>query len=449
MRRKIYDTFLKWKNTEKGRVALMIEGARRIGKSYIVEEFAKKEYRSYIMIDFAHLSKALRNVFDNYLEDTETFLTYLQNVTGTRLYERESLIIFDEVQRYGRAREAIKYLVADGRYDYIETGSLVSIMENKDNITIPSEERSIPMYPMDFEEFLWAIGDEMTMPFIRECFNRHQGLGPVHRKASDLMRLYMIVGGMPQAVGKYLETKNLQDVDIVKRDILALYRKDISKHAKGYEAKVRSVFDHIPAELQKHEKRFRLSDMEKGARFRSYESSFLWLDDAKIVLRCNNVTAPQIGMALTEDDEIFKCYSHDTGLLMAHAFNAKTIEGEELYQKLLLDKLEINGGMLVENLVAQMFVASGHKLFFYHCSSQENAQDRMEIDFLIEKQTLTNRHNIYPIEVKSGKRMQLTSIGKFCAKFHEQLATPFVIHDGEYMEKNGYTYIPLYMTPCL
>jgi len=403
MKRKIYDTLLTWKNKEQGRVALMIEGARRIGKSYIVEDFAKKEYKSYILIDFVHLSRDLKNLFDNYLEDTDTFFTYLQNIMHVKLYDRESIIIFDEVQRYPRARQAIKYLVADGRYDYIETGSLVSILENTKDINIPSEERSVAMYPMDFEEFLWALGDETTYSLIKNSFEKGRGLGPMHRRVCDLMRLYMIVGGMPQAINQYIATKNLQEVDEIKRDILALYRKDISKHAKGYETKVRSVFDHIPAELQKHEKRFRLCDMEKGARYRSYESSFLWLDDAKIVLRCNNVTEPQVGMALTEDEEIFKCYMLDTGLLLSHAFVAKTIEGEELYQKLLLGKLEINEGMLVENFVAQMFVASGHKLYFYHNASTDNAQDRMEIDFLIEKRTLTNRHNIYPIEVKSGK----------------------------------------------
>ena len=449
MKRKIYSQLQEWKENENGRVALMIEGARRIGKSYIVEEFARNEYDSYILIDFTHLTKDIRAIFDHYLEDTDTFLMYLQSAMHVKLHDRRSLIIFDEVQCYPRARQAIKYLVADGRYDYIETGSLISILENTKDINIPSEERSMMMYPMDFEEFLWAMGDEMTMPLIRRCFDNHQPMGPLHRKTMDLFRQYMIVGGMPQAVLAFNEKKNFMDVDRVKRDILSLYRKDITKHAKGYESKVRSVYDHIPAELQKHEKRFRLCDMEKGARYRSYESSFLWLDDAKIVLRCNNVTAPQVGMALTEDEEIFKCYMADTGLLLSHAFNAKTIEGEELYQKLLLGKLSINEGMLMENMVAQMLIASGHKLFFYHCASTENSQDRMEVDFLIEKRVLTNRHNICPIEVKSGKRMQITSLQKFCKKFDEQLATPYVLHDGEYMVQDGITYLPLYMTPCL
>lgn len=449
MKRKIYDQLLEWKQKNSRSVALMIQGARRVGKSYIVEEFARNEYKSYILVDFAHIPKAVKQVFDRYLGETDKFLMYLENVTRTKLYPRESLIIFDEVQRYGKAREAIKYLVADGRYDYIETGSLISIMENKEDITIPSEERDIDMYPMDFEEFLWAQGDEMTMPFIRRCFERKESLGPVHRQTMDLFRQYMIVGGMPQAVNKWEETHNFQDVDRVKRDILALYRKDISRHAKGYETKVRALFDQIPEELQKHERRFRLCDVEKGARYRSYESSFLWIDDAKVSLMCRNVTEPQVGMRLSADKEIFKLYLLDTGLLLSQAFSEKFIQGEELYQKLLLDKLEVNAGMLMENIVAQMFVASGHRLYFYHCADRENTENRMEIDFLIEKETLTNRHNIYPIEVKSGKRFTTVSLDKFCRKFKSQLSTPYILHDGEYKEQEGKTYLPLYMAPLL
>ena len=449
MRRKIYDTLLEWKRNDSRSVALMIQGARRVGKSYIVEEFARKEYRSYILVDFAHLPDGVRKVFDLYLGETDKFLMYLENVTRVKLYEHESLIIFDEVQRYSKAREAIKYLVADGRYDYIETGSLISIMENKEDITIPSEEREVEMYPMDFEEFLWALGDEMTMPFVRRCFEHREPMGPMHRLTMDLMRQYMIVGGMPQAVKKYVETKRFQDVDRVKRDILALYRKDISHHAKGYETKVRALLDQIPQELQKHERRFRLCDVEHGARYRSYESSFLWLDDAKVALMCRNVTQPQVGMALSEDREIFKLYLLDTGLLLSQAFSEKTIQGEELYQKLLLDKLEVNAGMMLENVVAQMLKASGHRLYFYHCSNREDSADRMEIDFLVEKQTITSRHNIYPIEVKSGKRFTTISLDKFIRKFSQQLATPFVIYDGDYREADGKVYLPIYMTPLL
>lgn len=449
MKRKVYDDLLHWKQKEQGRVALMVEGARRVGKSYIVEEFARKEYKSYILVNFAHLSRDMKAVFDNYLNETDLFLRFLQNVSGVQLHERNSLIVFDEVQKYPLARQAIKHLVADGRYDYIETGSLVSINENTEGILLPSEERPLPMHPMDFEEFLWAMGDEMTMPFIRECFDRKIPMGPMHRKVLTLFRQYLIVGGMPQAVAEYVKSGSFKEVDLVKRDILTLYRRSIDKHSKGYREKVKAVFDQIPGELQKHEKRFRLSDLAEDARFRSYETSFLWLQDAKIINICYGVTEPQVGMRLRQDSLTFKCYMGDTGLLISHAFDAKAIEGEELYQKLLLDKLEINAGMLVENVVAQMLTASGHKLFFYSNPSRDNAADRMEIDFLVEKPTLTNAHNICPIEVKSGKNYTLTSLKKFRRKFGKQLATPYIVHYQDYKVEDGLVYLPIYMVPML
>lgn len=259
---------------------------------------------------------------------------------------------------------------------------------------------------------------------------------------------YLIVGGMPQAVLKFIETKNFQKVDIVKRDILSLYRKSIDKHVKGYTEKVKAVWDQIPGELQKHEKKFKLADIQQGARYRSYESSFLWLKDARFVNTCNNVTEPQVGMKLKRDGFTFKCYMGDTGLLIAHAFDEKLIQGEELYQKLMLDKLELNEGMLVENIVAQMLVASGHSLYFYSKSS-DNAEERMEIDFLVEKPTLTNAHNICPIEVKSGKNYTFSSIEKFRKKFANQIHIPYIIHCKDYKEEKGYQFLPIYMIPLL
>lgn len=448
MERKIYNDLLRWKRDENGRVALLIEGARRIGKSYIVEEFARNEYKSYILVDFAHIGNAMKAVFDEYLNEMSLFLMYLQNVAGVELYERESLIIFDEVQKYPMARQAIKHLVADGRYDYIETGSLVSLNENTEDILLPSEERPLQMYPMDFEEFLWALGDKMTWPFIKDCFENKRALGPMHRKAMTLFRQYLIVGGMPQAVAKFIETGNFQKVDIVKRDILSLYRKSIDKHVKGYTEKVKAVWEQIPGQLQRHEKRFRLSEIDEKARYRSYESSFLWLKDARFVNVCYNVTEPQVGMRLKRDDTVFKCYMADTGLLISHSFDEKLIQGEELYQKLLLGKLEINEGMLIENVVAQMFVASGHSLYFYSKNSDVSA-DRMEIDFLIEKPTLTAAHNISPVEVKSGKNYTFSSLQKFRTKFSEQLYVPYVIHTLDYKEENGIVFLPIYMTPLI
>ena len=432
MQRKIYQQLLEWKQQEQGRVALLIEGARRVGKSYIAQEFAEKEYRSYILIDFAHITTNVRQVFDDYLEDTPTFFQYLQAGTGVTLYERESIIIFDEIQKYPRARQAIKHLVADGRYDFIETGSLVSISSMEEDILIPSEERSLQMFPMDFEEFLWALGDETTMPFVRDCYEHKRSLGPMHRKTMDLFRQYLIIGGMPQVVKEYAASRNFQAADRQKRDVLSLYRKSIGKYAKGYAEKVRSVFDQIPGELQKHEKRFTLSSLEKGARYRSYETAFLWLQDAQITNTCYGVTEPTVGMRLRRDNETFKCYMMDTGLL-----------------KLLLDKLEINSGMLVENIVAQMLSTSGHKLYFYSCPSRDDASSRMEIDFLVEKQTLTSRHNISPIEVKSGLRYTTNSLNKFRTKFAEQLSTPYIIHSADFQERDGIIYLPFYMVPLL
>lgn len=449
MKRKIYNELIEWKQKEHGHSALLIEGARRVGKSYIVSEFAKNEYKSFIIIDFNDISNDLRTIFDNYLTDRETFFMHLSLYFHVTLYPRNSLIVFDEIQEYPRARAAIKYLVADGRYDYIETGSLVSINKNVKDIVIPSEEKHISMFPMDFEEFLWALGDEMTMPFIKQCFEKHKPLGLLHHRTMDLFRQYLIVGGMPQAVLKYVETKNFIEVDEQKRKIVALYRADIKKHASGYESKVTQIFDTLPGELQKHEKKFRLSDLKSEARFRDYESSFLWLDDAKVINTCFRATEPSIGLKMKLDNLSLKLYMADTGLLISHAFDENLIENEKLYQKLLLDKLEINKGMLVENVVAQMLRASGHKLYFYSNYSLENSEDRMEIDFLIAKQNLTNRHNISPIEVKSSTNYTLSSLNKFIRKFGEQLSTPYVIHSKDYEEKNGIVFLPYYMVPLL
>ena len=450
MKRKIYTTLLDWKERRAGKTALLIDGARRVGKSYIVEAFAKKEYRSYILIDFFTASQDVKDLFENYLHDLDTFFLFLSNYYQVKLYPRETLIIFDEVQEFPRARGAIKYLVADGRYDYIETGSLMSIKKNVQDALIPSEEHHVNLYPMDFEEFLWALGDDMLMPFIKERFEKKQPLGPaLHRKAMDLFRQYLIVGGMPQAVKEFVESRDFDEVDRVKRDILTLYRADMMKHAQGYEIKVARVFDEIPAQLQKHERKFKLADLEKNARMRDYEDALFWLDDAMIVNTCYNSTAPNIGLKLNMDRLTLKCYMADTGLLISHAFDENGIVSEEIYKKILFDKLEVNMGMIVENVVAQMLVASGHKLYFYSNPSREDRNARMEIDFLIAKDKISNRHNISPIEVKSSTRYTLTSLRKFVAKYKEQTHIPYVIHPNDFKEEDGIVYLPLYMTPML
>ena len=450
MKRKIYNELLKWKEKESHRTALLIDGARRVGKSYIAEKFGANEYKSYILIDFFQAGNEVKDLFENYLNDLDTFFKYLSAIYNTKLYEHNSLIIFDEIQFYPRARAAIKYLVKDGRYSYLETGSLVSIKENVKDILIPSEERHIKMYPMDFEEFLWAIGNESLMEIIRENYDNKKPMGQVlHRKAMTCFRQYLIIGGMPQAVSEYVQTDDLESVDQIKRNILTLYRNDISKHAIGYERKVTSIFDEIPSQLQKHEKRFTLSSLGRSARFREYENSFLYLDDSMIINTCYNSTAPNIGLKLNRDNSSMKIYLADTGLLISHTFDEESLEIDQVYNKLLLGKLEINEGMIFENIVAQMLVASGHKLYFYSNPSRNDKNQRMEIDFLISKRKVTSRHNISPIEVKSGKRYTLSSINKFKTQFAEQLDVAYVIHTNDYKEENGIIYLPVYMTPLL
>ena len=449
MRRKIYQQLLDWKEKRNGEVALLIEGARRIGKSYIVEAFGKKEYKSYLLIDFNKAPEMVREWFDLYLEDLDTLFLYLSQHYKVRLHERNSLIILDEIQLCPRARAAIKFLVADGRFDYIETGSLVSIKKNTRSIVLPSEERSIQMYPMDFEEFLWATGNDMLMDLIRKMYVERKPMGQAfHRKAMDAFRLYMIVGGMPQAVKKYVDTQDFDAVDAAKRDVLTIYRNDIFHYAEDIAEKVVSIFDQIPSQLSKHEKKFRLSALKPGAKYRDWDDAFFWLKDASVVNVCYNSTEPNIGLKMNEDRTTLKCYMNDTGLLLSHAFDEKGIMSAEIYHKLLFGKLEVNEGMLVENVVAQMLTASGNNLFFYSKASYV-AEERMEIDFLLQKNKVTNRHNIHPIEVKSGTNYTLSSLKKCMKKFGEYMTAPTVIYGGDLKVEDGITYLPLYMTPLL
>ena len=450
MKRKIEEKLLKWKKESNGKTALLIDGARRVGKSYIVEEFAKQHYKSYILIDFNQVGPEITDLFDMNLRDFDSFFMYLSAAFNVKLYKRESLIIFDEVQLYPRARAAIKYLVADGRYDYIETGSLMSIKKNVKNIVIPSEERHVKMYPMDFEEFLWAKGEDLIIPIIRNCFEEKKPLGQaLHRKIMTLFREYVIIGGMPQVVKEYIESGDFETADLVKRDILTLYREDIQKYASGYEKKVESIFDEIPAQLSKHEKKFTLSSLGKGSRFRDYENSFLWLQDSMIANVCFNSTEPNIGLKLNRDNSSYKVYMGDTGLLISHAFDENGIVSEEIYKKLLFGKLEVNEGMIFENIVSQMLVANGHNLYFYSNSSRTDKDSRMEIDFLVAKSKITNRHNISPIEVKSGKNYTLSSLNKFRKKYSEQTNEAFVLHTADLYIKDEITFLPVYMAICM
>lgn len=449
MKRKIYNDLLNWKNRRQGSVALLVEGARRIGKSYIVEAFAKNEYESYILIDFNSTPEMVKSWFDLYLEDLDTLFLYLSQHYHVKLHKRKSLIIFDEVQLCPKARAAIKFLVRDGRYDYLETGSLVSIRKNTKGIVLPSEERSIVMHPMDFEEFLWAIGDDFLMDIIKKNFDRSQPMGQdFHRKAMETFRLYMIVGGMPQAVLAYTETHDFDAVDQCKRDILNIYRNDIFNYAEEQADKVASIFDTLPSQLSRHEKRFRLSALAPDAKYRDWDSAFFWLRDAKVVNICYNTTEPNIGLRLNEVRTTLKCYMNDTGLLISHAFDEKNIVSSEIYNKLLFDKLECNEGMFVENVIAQMLTANGHKLFFFS-NNDIVAENRMEIDFLIQKSKVTSRHNIIPIEAKSGKNYTLTSLRKCIGKYANYITSPMVIHSADLRQDSGVLFLPIYMTPLL
>lgn len=449
MYRKIYSQLLDWKQNRKGRSALLIEGARRIGKSYIVEEFARKEYDSYILIDFNHVKKEVLSIFENYLTDLDMFFRMLSLHYDTELIERKSIIVFDEVQQYPPARAAIKYLVADGRYNYIETGSLISIKKNVKDIVIPSEEQHISMYPMDFEEFMIAIGQHKFFLFMKECFDKRCPLGPMNRKAMEFFRLYMIIGGMPQVVQEYVDTKDFRKAEQVKQDILSLYRSDINKYATGAEAKASSIFEAIPSQLQKHGTHFTLADLDKNARYTNYESTFFWLNDSRIINICYNTFAPNIGLGMNTERTSLKCYLADTGLLLCMAFDENGKVPAEIYEHLLHGKQEVNLGIMMENIVAQMLRASGHKLFFYQKSDKVDASNNMEIDFLIAKNKATSRKNICPIEVKSTNRYSTTSLEKCMQKFSSQITDPIVLHTNDVETRNGITYLPVYMTPFL
>ncbi len=450
MKRKIYNELMHWKTSSNGKTAILIDGARRVGKSYIAELFAKENYKSYILIDFSKVSKDIKDLFDNYVDNLDYLFTYLSGYFGIKLYERDSLFIFDEVQFCPKARGAIKHLVMDGRYDYIETGSLISIKKNVKDILIPSEEHRLKMLPMDFEEFMWAMKNDTLMDFIKECFKNKTPLNQaMHRKVMDYFKEYLIVGGMPQAVKKYVETRDFEQVDEIKRDILKLYRDDIRKFADEVNLKVEQIFDEIPAQLQKHEKKFNLASLNFNARYREYYGAFYWLEDAGLVNIAYNTTEPNIGLRLNMDSNSFKCYMFDTGLLISMAFDEKGIVSNEIYKKILFNKLNFNEGMIIENVVSQMLIAGKRKLYYFSKYSREDSSLNMEIDFLIAKNNITSKHNIIPIEVKSGKNYTYSSLNKFKNKYANYLNQPIIIHQDDLKEENGILFLPIYMTSLL
>lgn len=449
-KRKIYEKMLEWKKESSGEKALLIEGARRIGKSTISEEFGKNEYKSYIIVDFNDASNVIKDAFDKYLNDLDTFFLILSTEYNTTLYRNESLIIFDEIQQFPKARQSIKKLVKDGRYDYIETGSLISIRENVKDITIPSEERRIKMYPMDFEEFCWALNETKMTEYIRKCFAEKKPLeDTLHHKAMMLFKQFMLVGGMPKVVEKYLNNdRNFVLADIEKRDILSLYRSDINKIDRKYRSKVLSIFDQIPGFLSQHEKRVRISSIEKKSTYPMYEDTFFWLGDSMIVNECFSCADPNVGLSLNEERTTIKCYMGDTGLLVSHAFDEAELREENLYKQILFDKLSINEGMLFENAIAQCLVANGYRLFFYTKYNDEKKRNDIEIDFLISNGSKT-KQKIYPIEVKSGKRYTTTSLNEFVQRFNSRIGQAYIIHPKNLCYSDNILCIPSYMVICL
>lgn len=440
-RRKIYNEILEWKEKRSDKYALLIKGARRVGKSTIAEEFAKKEFKSYILIDFAHTSKEIIELFDD-TYNLDFFFLQLQQLTGVRLYEKESVIIFDEVQLLPKARQAIKYLVADGRYKYIETGSLLSIKKNTKDILIPSEEHKISMYPMDFEEFLWAIDDEVTTDTIKMLLENKKSAGnALHRNLMRMFRLYMLVGGMPQAVETYIEHNNLQVVDEIKREIIDLYEEDFTKiDGTGLAG---DIYDAIPANLSSNASRYVLSSAREGMRaeqVRELIPDMLSSFTVNIAYHANN---SDVGMALEKDIGRYKLFTSDIGLFITLAFKDKKYTENVIYNKLLFDKLETNLGYIYENVVAQMLVAKGDDLFYYTMNS-ETSNHLHEIDFLISVSD-----KICPIEVKSGNYRGHKSLDVFCDKFSSRIRDRYVVHTKDYKWENGINYIPVYMVPFI
>ncbi len=439
-KRKIYSRMLEWKKEANGESALLIEGPRRVGKSTIVKEFAQKEYDNYILIDFAKASKEEKALFND-LSDMDYFFTKLKLLKGVSLKERKSVIIFDEVQKFPIARQSIKYLVEDGRYDYIETGSLISIHKNVDGIVIPSEEEPISMYPMDYEEFRWALGDTDTIEMLRGILKERKSLGDaVNRKLMKDFRLYMLVGGMPQAVAKYLETNDLRKVDRVKRGIIRLYESDFHKIDKTGRAE--AMFKAIPGQLYNNVKRYQVTTVVENIKADSAAGLVAMMEDSKTVNVAYHANDPKVGLELTTDKSVYKMYVCDTGLFITLAFWDKSFTENTIYQKLLSDTLNVNLGYVYENVVAQMLTASENKLFYY--TFPASGKHLHEIDFLLSRGSKLN-----PVEVKSEGYSTHASLDEFCNKFSERVSDRYLIYTND-LRKDGQTLlVPVYMAGLL
>ncbi len=438
-KRKLYDRLLEWKRVQNGKTAILIEGARRVGKSTLVEQFAKNEYDSYILIDFNEASEEVTALFNNLMNMDYIFLQ-LQSIYNVVLKKRKSVIIFDEVQNCPRARQAIKYLVKDGRYDYIETGSLISIKKNTKNITIPSEEERVTLYPMDYEEFRWAMGDEATIPLLRTFYDNKLPLAQAHREAMRNFRLYLLVGGMPQAVEANLETNNFSMVDLAKRGVIRIYQDDFQKLDPT--GRLETLFMNIPSQLSQTNNRFKpyavLGDVDEDKLMEFLKD----LEDSKTTLFAYHSNDPNVGMSLTKDISKFKIFCADTGLFVTLAFWDKDYTENVIYQKLLNDKLSTNLGYVYENMIAQMLATSGNKLFYYTWPKDET--HNYEIDFLLSHGT-----KLQPVEVKSSGYNTHKSLDVFCEKYAHIVERRYLIYTKDLKTDKGIILLPVYMTPFL
>lgn len=444
-KRKVYDKLLEWKAMSAGESALLLEGARRIGKSTIVEEFVKNQYDDYLILDFAKENPDIRNNFEENINDLDTFFRNLFLLKGKSLKGRNCAIIFDEIQLFPPARQAIKYLVADGRYDYLETGSLISIRKNVQDILIPSEEYRIKMYPMDFEEYLWALGDDNTYEVIRDAFINKKPLGdPIHRKIMKTFRTYMAVGGMPQAVNAYVRGKTFAQIDFIKRNILSLYEEDLAKYDDENSEKASVIYKTIPEQLENKNSHFKFSLIDKNARFKNYVNAVSFISESMIGNECIHVTKLEIALELFADRSNFKLYLGDTGLLISQIMNNSDETDEDLYKTLIFGELGINQGMILENMVAQMLRASGHGLYFheYMYQADENTSSKKyEIDFLTIKQK-----KLCPIEVKSSNYRSHKSFDYLIKKYQLKVGERYIIYTKDLKFEDGIMYIPIYMT---
>ena len=437
-KRKLYGKMLQWKQERDGKTALLIKGARRVGKSTLVEEFARNEYESYIQIDFTETAQEVKDLFED-VSNLDNLLFQLQYHYNTRLIPRKSVIIFDEVQECPLARQAIKKLVKDHRYDYIETGSLISIKKKTKNIRIPSEETRLEMFPMDYEEFRWALGDKVTVDMLREAYEAKRPLGDgVMRKLLRDFRLYMLVGGMPQAINEYLDTNNLSAVDKVKREIIELYADDFRKIDPT--GKATRMFYAVPGQLNKNASRYQISSVIEQGKQDRVEELLQDMEDSKVVVFSHHVDDPNVGLSLHEDMGKYKMFLNDTGLFITLAFWDKDVTENIIYQKLLSDKLSADLGYVYENVVAQVLAANGNKLF-YHTWPTESGKHNYEVDFLLPRGT-----KVWPLEVKSSGYKNHLSLDAFCKKFSSRVGERFLVYTKDYRKDGATTMLPVVMT---